>query len=191
MTLYISGLVIFFGLHLYSAFRSRQPGKDRREVMGEKIYMGLYSVAALIGFILIIAGFGASRPSPILYTPPAWGVAVNLLLSGLAFIALTASQIPAGHIKKSLKHPMLVGIKLWALGHLLSNGELNAALLFGAFLGFAVIDRIRVKRRGDNGAAAAQPNVIWDGVAIFVGLALYAAFIIKLHPLLIGVAIVP
>lgn len=190
MILFLTGLALFFGLHLYSSFRSRDPGKDRRKQMGEARFMGLYSVAALAGFILIILGYGAMRPGTILYSPPAWGASVNMLLMIPAFIMLTASQIPAGHIKKKLKHPMLVSIKIWALGHLLSNGELNSVLLFGAFLAYAIISRVKAKRRGDMGAARALPNPKWDIIAVIVGLGLYAAFAMGLHGALIGVDII-
>jgi len=83
---------------------------------------------------------------------------------------------------------MLVSIKIWALGHLLSNGELNALILFGAFLAYAVIDRIAVKRRletTDTGAISGK----WDMASIIVGLALYVAFYLWLHQWLIGVPV--
>ncbi len=191
MMLFLIGLVIFFGLHLYSALRSREPGKDIRTKMGQAKFMGLYSVAALGGFALIVTGYGAMRPSAILYTPPAWGAHLNLLLMMIALVMLMASQFPAGYIKNTLKHPMLIAVKIWALGHLLSNGELNSVLLFGAFLAYAVISRIAAKRRGDLGAANTVPSVKWDAAAVFVGLAVYSAFALKLHVLLIGVNIIP
>lgn len=190
MTLFIAGLVIFFGLHLFTSFRSRVPEQDIRKKWGEAKYMGLYSVISLIGFVLIVMGYGDMRPSTVLYTPPMWGAHINLLLMALALILFTASQMPAGHIKKTLKHPMLVSIKIWAIGHLLANGELNSVLLFGVFLAYAVISRIKAKRRGDMGAANAVPRPMWDLIAVFVGLGLYAAFALGLHGTLIGVDII-
>lgn len=187
MTLLLAGLVIFFGVHLYSAFRSRNPDQDLRKRLGEKSYMGLYSLVSLAGFVLIIMGYGAMRPAPVLYAAPEWGRLLNLALMPVALIMLISSQMPAGHIKKTLKHPMLVSVKLWAVLHLLSNGELNAVILFGAFLVYAVIDRIAVKRRGDMGSANAIPQVKWDIVAIILGLGIYMAFIMGLHTILIGV----
>ncbi len=190
MMLFLTGLILFFGPHLYSAFRSREDGKDRRKNMGEGPYKAVYSVISLAGFVLIVMGFGAMRPSAILYTPPTWGAHVNRLFMMFALVMLVASQLPAGYIKKKLKHPMLTAVKIWALGHLLSNGELNSVILFGAFLAYAVISRIRAKRRGDMGAANADARPIWDAVAIFVGLALYGAFMMGLHIVLFGVSII-
>ena len=154
--------------------------------------MGLYSVVSLIGFVMIIYGYGATRGAGILYVPPTWTSHINLVLTLPAMILLVASQVPAGHIKKVSKHPMLVAIKLWAVGHLLANGELNSVLLFGSFLAYAVFDRIMVKRRGDNGPApdlALKPAM--DAMSVLVGLGIWAALAFWLHPILFGVVAVP
>ena len=68
-----------------------------------------------------------------------------------AVILVTAAYIP-GDIKRTLKHPMLVGVKLWAVAHLISNGDLGSIILFGSILAWAVYDRITLKRRSDPGA---------------------------------------
>jgi len=187
MTLLLAGLIIFFAAHLYSAFRSRSPGQDIKERLGEKPYMGLYSLVSLVGFVLIIIGYGAMRPSSVLYTAPEWGRMLNLTLMPFVLIIFVSSQMPAGYVKKFFKHPMLVSVKLWAILHLLSNGELNSVLLFGAFLVYATIDRIAVKRRADMGAAVAVPTVKWDIIALIVGIGVYIAFVLGLHTILIGV----
>ncbi|MEM7458785.1 MAG: NnrU family protein [Pseudomonadota bacterium] len=192
MTLLILGLALFFGLHIYSAVRSRQPGDDLRVRFGEGPYMGLYSIISLIGFVMIIYGYGATRGAGLLYVPPTWMAHINLVLTMPAMILLVASQIPAGHIKKLSKHPMLLAIKLWAVGHLLANGELNSVLLFGSFLAYAVFDRIMVKRRGDNGPnsdIALKP--LMDLVSVLVGLGVWAVIAIWLHPILFGVVAIP
>ncbi|MBC6403127.1 MAG: NnrU family protein [Hyphomonadaceae bacterium] len=183
------GLVLFFGPHLFSAFRDRSPEKDIRTRLGYGPYMGLYSIVSLTGLVLIFIGYGAMRPAPVVYPVPAWGQTLNLILMLPALILITVSQFPAGHMKRRLKHPMLVAIKMWAMGHLLANGELNSVILFGAFLVYAVIDRIAVKRRGDNGPLDAVPDIKWDILCVFVGFAAYAAFIMFLHQLLFGVPV--
>ncbi len=192
MTIFIAGLAIFFGLHIFSAIRSRDPGKDLKAKLGYGPFMGLYSLISIIGFVLIIYGFGAARGSGILYTPPSWLAHINMLLTIPALILLIASQVPAGHIKKATKHPMLLSIKLWAFGHLLANGELNSVLLFGSFLAYAVFDRIMVKRRGDNGLGAdATVNPMMDVVSVVVGIGAWAAIALWLHPILFGVVAIP
>lgn len=192
MLMFLAGLVIFFGVHIFSAVRSRDPGKDLRARMGYGPYMGLYGLISIIGFVLIIYGYGATRGAGVLYMPPTWLAHVNLLLTIPALILLVASQIPAGHIKKVSKHPMLLAVKLWALGHLLANGELNSVILFGSFLAYGVFDRIMVKRRGDNGPGPdVALNPVMDGVSVVVGLGAWAAIAFWLHPILFGVNAIP
>ncbi|MFN3912210.1 NnrU family protein [Hyphomonas sp.] len=192
MTYLILGLAIFFASHLFSAFRSRAPGKDLKEKVGAGPYMGLYSLVSIAGFALIVWGYGAARPSPILYTPPAFLAHVNLLLMVIAMILLASAYLPTGHLKKAVKHPMLAAVKVWAFGHLLANGELNSVLLFGSFLAYGVIDRIAVKKRGDNGPGPdAAVNVMGDIGAVVVGLGAYAAIAFYLHPVLFGVQAMP
>lgn len=192
MLLLIAGLVLFFGPHLFSALRSRAKGKDLRTQIGEPVYMGAYSVVALAGLVMIIFGYGDMRPAPALYAPPIWAQHLNYILMPLALIALAAAYLPTGYIKKALKHPMLVAIKIWAVGHLLANGEINAIILFGAFLAFAVIDRIAAKRRGDIGPAPGAPvSIAGDIGAVIIGLGATAALIFWLHPILFGVSVLP
>ena len=186
----IAGLVLFFGAHLFSAFRSRAPGKDLRQRMGYGPYMGLYSLVALAGFGLIIYGYDAARWMGSLYFAPSWGRHLNMTLMLPAMIILVAAYLPTGRIKKTLKHPMLVAVKLWALGHLLANGEWNSVILFTSFLAYAIIDRIAVKKRGDNGPPAdVAPSSLGDIGALVIGIGVYLAFVFHLHEFLIGVPV--
>lgn len=189
MIVFVAGLIVFFGVHLFSAVRSREVGKDIKARMGEGPYMGLYSLASLAGFVLLVYGYGLTRGAGLLYTAPEWGRHVNLALMLPALILLVASQIPAGWIKKVSKHPMLVAVKLWAVGHLLANGELNSVLLFGSFLAFAVFDRIMVKRRSEPEASGAGVSSTMDIVSVLVGTGIYVAIYLWLHPILFGVQI--
>lgn len=189
MTLFLAGLAIFFGLHIYSATRSRHAEYDLKKRLGYSVFMSGYSVISLIGFGLIIYGFGATRGAGVLYLPPVWMQHINLALMIPALILLIASQLPAGWIKKTTKHPMLLAVKLWAFGHLLANGELNSVMLFGSFFAYAVFDRIMVKRRGDLGPG---PDVALDSkmdlISLGGGLATWALIAFWLHPILLGVA---
>lgn len=192
MIFLVLGLVIFFGTHLFSAYRSREPGKDIRTKMGQGPYMGLYSLVSIAGFVLIVWGYGAARPAPVLYQPPVWMAHINIGLMLFAMVLLAAAYMPTGYIKKAVKHPMLLAVKIWATGHLLANGELNSVLLFGSFLAYGVLDRIAVKKRGDNGRGPDEKaNVMGDVGAVVVGLGAYAAIAHWLHPILFGVSAVP
>jgi len=192
MGLLISGLVVFFATHVFSALRSRAPGRDLKERLGHGPYMGLYSLFALAGLVLIIYGYGAARPATVLYTPPVWAAHLNYLFSLLAFILLSATYLPLGHLKRHAKHPRLAAVKLWAAGHLLANGEPNSIILVGSFLAYGVIARIAAKRRGDDGPGrAATASLTWDGAAVLIGLGVYGAILFWLHPVLFGVSIWP
>lgn len=188
MLILILGLILFLGIHSVRIFA---PNVRSAQIAARGLgpWKGIYSLVALAGLVLIVWGCGIARQTaPILYEPPVWTRHLNLLLMVFAFIALAASQLPAGRIKAALKHPMLVAVKIWALGHLLANGDLAALLLFGTFLVWAVLDRISVKRRGDAGPLPGP--VKWDVAAVVIGLVAYALFAFGLHEWLIGVPVI-
>ncbi|MEL6567150.1 MAG: NnrU family protein [Pseudomonadota bacterium] len=192
MTLLLGGLAVFFSTHLFSSLRSRVSGVDMRERLGQPVYMGLYSIVALAGLVMIIYGYGAARPAEVLYTPPVWGRHLNYILMPVALVMLVSAYMPTGRIKRALKHPMLAAVKLWALGHLLANGDVASVALFGSFLIYGVVSRIAAKRRGDLGPGPdATVSTAGDIGAVVIGLAVSAALILWLHPVLFGVAIWP
>jgi len=187
MTLLIVGLILFLGVHTLTTLRG--PRAALIERLGEGGYKGLYSVIAAIGLVLIIWGFGRYRAADDIqiWSPPAALRPVTFVLMWFAFIALAATYSPAGRIKGLLRHPMLVAVKAWALAHLLANGDLGALLLFGAFLAWAVYDRIAVKRRGDPGARS-MGLTRGDAIAVGIGTVAFIAMF-WLHPLLFGLPI--
>jgi uncharacterized membrane protein len=179
------GLLVFFGAHLFTAL-SRGPRAALVKGLGAGGYKGLYSVVSIIGFALIILGWDTA-PADALYIPPAYFRHLTYLFTALAMVLLVAAYAPAGRIAAAVRHPMLAATKLWAFGHLLANGEARAVLLFGAFLIFAVVDRIAVKARGDLGRPF--KSAIGDGVAVVAGLAAWAAIYFGLHAFIAGVAL--
>ncbi|MBL4871111.1 MAG: hypothetical protein JKX72_09170, partial [Robiginitomaculum sp.] len=180
------GLAIFFSAHLYSAFRSREIGRDIKEKIGAGKFMGLYSLASMAGFVLMVWGYGLSRPSTLIFTPPSWGHSALLALMLPVFIILMSAYGPRGYLKQLLRHPMLIAIILWSAGHLLANGELNSLLLFGGFLLFALIDWFAVAGRE---IAVKQASILGDILAIGLGTLFYWLIIAYLHPMLIGVPV--
>jgi len=187
MTVLILGLAIFLGVHsiaIVSAdLRARALAK-----LGEGGWKGLYALASLGGFVLIVYGFGLARQSPVvLYTPPHFLRHVTFLLMLPVFPLILAAYLP-GRIKSALKHPMLAAVKFWALAHLLSNGMLADVLLFGGFLAWAVLDRISLKRRPPQILRTAPARPFNDAIAVVLGLAIYALFILWAHRWLFGVS---
>ncbi|HRW67127.1 MAG TPA: NnrU family protein, partial [Candidatus Competibacter sp.] len=151
-------------------------------------WQAAYSLVALIGFGLIVWGYGLARHDPVvLYWSPTWLRHLALLLLVPVFPLLLAAYLP-GRIQTTAKHPMLAAIKLWAVAHLLANGMLADVLLFGTFLVWAVVDRISLKRRAPRPVPGAQPSKMNDLIAVVGGLALYVAFVLWLHLWLIGVS---
>jgi uncharacterized membrane protein len=188
MTLLVIGLVLFLGMHSASIFAPQWRDAMAARI-GEWPWKGLYSVVSIAGFALIIMGYAASRELPVvLWVPPAWTRHLAALLMVPVFPLLLAAYLP-GKIKATMKHPMLVAVKLWAVAHLLANGMLADLVLFGGLLAWAVADRISLKRRPARPMALTAPATGFNDVlAIVGGLALYWAFTFHLHQRWIGVA---
>ncbi len=187
MTILIIGLVLFLGIHSLSIVN--EPLRNRMaQSMGEWPFKGLYSVVSAAGLIAIIWGYGLARLDPVaLYNPPTGLRHLAMALLIPVFPLLLSAYLP-GRIKTTLKHPMLVAVKLWALAHLLANGMAHDVLLFGSFLAWAVVDRISLKRRQPRANPVLPATAMNDIIAVVAGLALYAVFAMELHARLIGVA---
>lgn len=183
----ILGLALFLGVHSVGIFAPAW--RDRMVArLGEIPWKGLYSAVSLVGFALIVWGYGLARQHPLgFYSPPVWIRHLALLLMVPVFPLLFATYLP-GRIQSAVKHPMLTAVKLWAFTHLLVNGNLGDVVLFGSFLAWAVADRISLKRRVPSAVPGAPPGKANDLIAVVGGLALYGAFVAVLHSWLIGVS---
>ncbi|MEK4035612.1 NnrU family protein [Methylocystis sp. IM3] len=188
MLILILGIAIFVGVHVFSTLRG--PRAALVEKYGASAYKTAYSAVAGLGLALIVWGFSRYRAEGLIpvWDPPHWMRHVAMPLVWVAFVALASRRAPASRIRGWLRHPTLVALKSWALGHLLVNGDLGGMLLFGSLLGFGVYDRIAVKRRGDLGAPRLDAFTKGDAIALGAGTALYALILI-LHPYLFGVPV--
>ena len=186
MLILIIGLILFLGIHSVRVFvPAVRDGQIASGGVGR--WKGIYTIISLIGLVVMIWGYGEARlTAPLLYEPPAFLKHINSLLMLLAFIVLMSGYFPSGKIRAAVKHPMVTATKIWALGHLLANGDLASLLLFGGFLAWAVLVRISYKRRGDFGTTVAGP-VSNDLLPVVAGFVIYALFMWKLHVWLIGV----
>lgn len=179
------GIVLFFGVHSVAMIcpEWRQQMIDR---LGQKPWKAGYSLIAILGFVLLVVGYGQARLDPtLLYSPPTWTRHITFLLMLPVFPLLLASSLP-GRIHSATKHPTLVGTKLWAFAHLLSNGTLADVLLFGTFLAWAIADRISMKHRPGKTSPALMHSPWNDAIAVVGGLAIYAFFLFGGHAWLIG-----
>jgi uncharacterized membrane protein len=187
LAILILGLIVFIVPHVLVTQREVRASMIGR--VGEGTYTLLFSLASIIGVVLIGWGFARYRATGWvdIWYPPAWTRHITVALVWPAIILVVAAYIP-GNIKRTLKHPMLAGVKLWAFAHLLSNGDLGSIVLFGSILAWAVYDRISLKRRTDPGAPPIPVGGVRnDVIAIVVGTLVYLGLGLYFHPYVIGV----
>ena len=189
LAILVVGLAAFIGAHVFVTLRAPRAAVIAR--IGEWPYKGLMALVSLAGLVLIGYGFGQYRAAGWidLWYPPRWTYYVAQFLMWPASIFVVAAYI-RGNIWRTLKHPMLVGVKTWAVAHLIANGDLGSILLFGSFLGWAGYDRITLKRRTDLGAPAIPARGHRnDVIALVVGTVLYLALGFVFHPIVVGVPV--
>jgi uncharacterized membrane protein len=184
MGVLIAGLVIFLGVHSLRLTGARDALRAR---LGRPVFMGLYSLASVIGLGLIVWGFGLARPSALLWSPPEAARWIALGAVPLALILTLAAYLP-GTMRARLRHPMTIGVLIWALAHLLANGEAASVALFASFALWSGLVLIAAYRR--TGGPAPGGRLWADGAAVLGGLAL-AGLMVHLHPLLFGAAVLP
>jgi uncharacterized membrane protein len=188
MTLLILGLIVFLGVHSVRIFadgwRTRM-----RERLGENAWKGIVSVLSIAGFVAIVYGYGQTRLDvTMLWLPPIWTRHLAALLTIPAFILLVAAYVPRNMIKARLHHPMVLGVKVWALAHLLSNGMLADLLLFGGFLAWSVASFAAARRRDKAEGTVYLHGHVGPTIAVVgVGLAAWAGFALWAHAAWIGV----
>ena len=189
MSYLVLGLVLFLGVHsvriVADGWRTQM-----RARLGEGAWKGLYSVASVVGLVLVVWGYGLARQQPVvLWNPPVGMRHAASLLTLIAFVLLAAAYVPRNVFKARLHHPMVLSVKVWALAHLISNGNLADVVLFGGFLLWAVLD-FRAARQRDRaqGMVYAPGTAAGTVIAVAVGTAAWAGFAFWAHAWLIGVA---
>lgn len=188
MTYLILGLLIFLGVHSVRIVADDWRTRTRARI-GALPWKGLYTVASLVGFGLLVWGYGQARQQPVqLWSPPVGMRHVAALLTLISFVLLAAAYVPGNGIKARVHHPMVLGVMVWAVAHLLSNGNIGHVVLFGAFLVWAMADFLAARRRD---AAAGTPyprgTAGATGITVAVGVGAWIAFALWLHGLLTGV----
>jgi uncharacterized membrane protein len=184
MTILLSGLILFFGIHTVPMFPTVKASLQSR--FGAMRFKGIYSLLALAGLALIIVGMSRVEFRPV-FAPPGWSPLIAGLAMPVSFCLLVAAQMP-NNFRRVIRHPMLTGVLIWAAVHLLANGDLASMLLFGFFGTYSVIDIISVNRRSAVEKPARQP-LTKDALVLVIG---FAAFLIVryFHAALFGVPVV-
>ncbi len=189
MAMLVLGLVIFLGVHSTRIFA--QGGRVKAIArLGEGPWKGVYSLVSLVGFALVVWGFGQARwIAARLWTPPVWAGHATILIMLVSLILIGAYIFKKSHIAVAVHHPMVWGVALWAAGHLAANGSSADLLLFGAFLLWAVAELVSSYAR-DARNSVVYPTPVWGATigAVALGVVLWIALLGGLHFWLFGVS---
>jgi uncharacterized membrane protein len=185
MAILILGLVLFLGIHLVPAVPAlRNPLFN---ALGEKKYKGIFSLVSALGLVLIVAGYARAPAEPRLFAPFIGAIHAAPLAMMVSFVLFASANMKT-HIRRAVKHPMLLGLGIWSLTHMLANGTERATILFGAFLAYAVVDLISATQR--HAVKSFEPVKKQDFIAVGSGIVL-ALLVMTFHRLIFGVKVVP
>jgi uncharacterized membrane protein len=184
MALLAAGLVLFLGVHLLPGLRGARAALVSSA--GDRGYRLGFSLVSAAGLLMIVFGYAYAERGPQLFAPLAAARAVAPYAMTLASILFAAANMPS-HLRATLKHPMLIGLIVWSAVHLLANGDLRGTVLFGAFLGYALVDLASVIHRGAVASFVPRPRT--DLISAVAG-AIVAALVMTFHRLLFGVSVV-
>ncbi|NEX63569.1 NnrU family protein [Noviherbaspirillum galbum] len=179
------GLALFLGVHLVPVIPPMRRGF--LATLGEKGYKLGFSLISAVGLVLIVLGYGRAPSQPQLFAPYVGAIHAAPLVMMISFVLLAAANMKT-RIRRALRHPMLIGVGLWSLVHLLANGELKATILFGSFLVYVVIDLVSATARG--AVKPFEPVPRQDVIAVVSGIVL-ALLVMTFHRLIFGVKVVP
>ena len=185
MSVLIAGLVVFLGVHLLPALQGSRAALVQRR--GEQRYKGIFTLISFAGLGLIIAGYGMAMPGAQLFAPSRTAIAIAPYAMALSFVLFAAANMRT-YIRQVVKHPMLLGLAIWAAVHLLANGDTRGTLLFASFFVYAAIDLVSVVQR--HAIKDFAPTARHDAIAVVAGITVALA-LMALHRPLFGVAVVP
>ncbi|MBT8126143.1 MAG: NnrU protein [Gammaproteobacteria bacterium] len=187
MAMLISGLSIWIAVHLFPAVAPA----SRRQLMtrlGNGPYQAVFSLLLIAGLLLIVFGWRNTVPDHV-YTPLAALRHPAMLLVVIGFILMVAASFPT-RIKRVLRHPQLTGVLLWAIAHLLLNGDSRSVAVFGALALWTVVSMLMINRR-DGAWIKPEISGAWgrEIMIVIIGLAV-SAVVVRFHQYLSGVAII-
>ena len=169
---------LVLGLALWVAGHSfKRVLPDVREKLGEP-GKGVSAVVILAGVVLMVIGYRAWF-APLLYSPPTWGVHLNNLLM-LISVILFGLGTSKSTFRGMLRHPMLAGMALWAVAHLLVNGDWASVILFGG-LGIWAVAEMQVINRAEPDWERPEPGTTVGTVKLLAISAVVFAVVAGLH----------
>lgn len=182
MTLLIVGLALFIGAHLIptsTRLRSALSGR-----LGANGYKVAFSMVSALGLVLMVLGYRAAPEVPI-FEPSDSARGILPIGMAVAFVLLANAYAP-GHLRRLLRHPMLVGVLIWAVLHLFANGDLASNILFGTIAVWTIFGILSAERRGQK-LGGERASLGADVIAGLVGLVAFAV-VLYLHEFLFGVS---
>lgn len=185
MLLLVAGLILFLGIHLVPTLPGLRFALVQR--WGEQRYKGAFSLVSLAGLALIIGGYATAAPGARLFEPSPTAIAIAPYAMTLSLVLLAAANLRS-HIRRVLRHPMLLGVAIWASVHLLANGDTRGTVLFASFLAYATVDLVSAVQR--HATKLFAPTARHDLIAVVAGTIATLA-VMALHRVLFGVAVVP
>jgi len=155
------------------------------ERLGANPYKGVFALVIVGSIVLMVLGW-RSATIDIVYEPPAWGRHLAMLLMLAAFLLFAFSH-GESNLRRFIRHPQLTAVVVWAIAHLLANGDSRSVVLFGVLGVWAVVEMLLLNRR-DGALVPPEPRA-WRAELkpVVIGVVIYAIFI-ALHPFLFGVS---
>ncbi len=187
MSLLLAGIILWFVAH---SFPATAPARRDALVakLGEKPYRGGFALVILASLLMIVFGWKAAVPSA-LYLPPMGPGIVPSVLVLIGLVLFFASQMN-GHISRVLRHPQMTGTVIWAVAHLLTNGDSRSVTLFGGMAVWALFEIVMINRRDGPRGEMASASGKFDLIAVVVG-GIVFALVGHFHLTLFGVAPIP
>lgn len=185
--------LLFLGVLLWSLvhlFPSLLPAKraSLKQSMGSK-YDGIFALAIVFSIVLMVIGWKGSIPEPV-FNPPVWGRHLTMLLVLVAIILFGAANAPT-RIRRYIRHPMLTGVIVWGVAHLLANGDIRSLVLFGGMTLWAGLSIYFINRRdGEWAKPMFQPALKSEVILVAVSIVLYLVLVVA-HPYFAGMALMP
>lgn len=170
MGLLILGLLVWTGAHLL-----KRVAPDLRASMGDR-GKGVIAVLLFASIVMMIFGYQMAG-GPVFWGRTPMLTGINNLLMLLAVYLFAVSGMKTA-LARRMRHPMLAAVKVWALAHLLVNGDLASFVLFGGLLAWAVLSMILINKAEPNwtppepAPAAKEVRAVVGSVVVFAVIAL-------------------
>lgn len=193
MTRLVLGVLLWSVAHLIPAlaadFKKSLIGR-----YGENPYKGIFALLMIAALYLMISGWGSMTPVEpavlkAVYTAPGWGGHVAALLVLIGFILFLAPY-PPNNIKRMLRHPQLIGMASWGVGHLVAVGTVRAIVLFGGLAAWALIEAMVINRRDGEWVKPEKASFKNDLAMVVFAVMVYIAFLYTHHMLFGGTELI-